>query len=368
MVDRKKENAKLPPRVYKDRSRYYYRPYLGREDGKPRYGKFIRLCGLDASLAEVWAAYESVVNEDKNSLDWLVGEYMASEQHKELAGKTQLEYQSYSRIILDFPLVNGRRFGEAPVTKINKRVIRGYLDAYPAKVAANRHVEFLSAVFGWGSERFAIVKFNPCQGVKKNKEESRDRYIEDWEYAVTYACALSMRTPIFAPAMEISYLCRARRDEAFSLTSKNLRSEGVWLKRSKGSTDEITLWSDRLKEATDAAKRINTKAPTPLNAPRYIMRRKDGGKYTKNALDSAWQRVIKKAKEVGAELPVELLEDAKRDGARISGNRAFIDGGFTFHDIKAKGCSDCDHGFSGHKSERMKGVYMRLPTKVEATK
>lgn len=367
-MDRKKENAKLPPRVYKDRSRYFYRPYLGRENGQPKYGKPIRLCGLDATVSEIWQAYERLMNKDNDTLLWLVGEYLKSGQFKELAGKTQSEYQGYANIILNYPMASGHRFGVAPLHKINKRVIRGYLDDYPAKVAANRHVQFLSAVFTWGEERYPIVKSNPCAGVRRNKEESRDRFIEDWEYAVTYACAESMRNPIFAPAMELAYLCRARRDEIFSLTERNLKKDGVHLIRGKGSDDEITAWSPRLREAIAEAKRINPKAPIPLNAPRYLMRRKDGGKYTKNALDSAWQRVIKKAKEQGAPLPAELLKEAKEAGARIAGNRAMIDGGFTFHDIKAKGYSEAKHHSAGHRSARMHSVYMRKPELVEATK
>ncbi len=368
MNTRKRENSKLPPRVYKDRSRFYYRPYLGRENGKPKYGKFIRLCGLDASIAEVWAAYENVVNKENNTLDWLIGKYLESDQYKELSGKGQLEYKNYADTILNFSLSNGRRFGEAPVDKINKRVIRGYLDAYKAKIAANRHVEFLSGVFSWGEERYVVVASNPCKGVKKNKEVARDRYIEDWEYAVTYACAITMRNTMFAHAMELSYLCRARRDEAFSLSTKNLRTEGVWLQRSKGSLDEITLWSDRLRDAIENARRINLEAPSPKDQPRYLMKRKDGCKYTKNALDSAWRRVIDKAKTQGATLPKELLADARRDGAAISGNNALITGGFTFHDIKAKGITDHVEQHGGHKSARMKGIYVRKPEQIKATK
>ncbi len=366
-MKRKKGNDKLPPRVYKDRSRFYYRPYLGREAGRPKYGKPIRLCGLDSSTAEVWHAYENLLSKDNNTLDWLLGVYLKSDQYRERAGKTQAEYARYADIIANFKLTSGRRFGEAPLAKINKRVIRGYLDAYPAKVAANRHIQFLSAVFSWGEERYPVVTTNPCKGVRKNSEASRTRYIEDWEYYVTYCCAVSMRNPMMALAMEISYLCAARRYEVFSLTSKNVRKEGIWLQRGKGSEDEITRWSDRLREAVEGCRQINISAPTPINKPRYLIKRKDGSKYTKNALDSAWQRVIKKAMTEGAELPTELLEEAKRDGARLTGNRVMIDGDFTFHDIKAKGYSDRKDHNAGHKSERMHSVYMRKPQLRDAT-
>ena len=161
MNQRKKSNIKLPPRVYKDRSRYYYRPYLGREKGKPKFGTPIRLCGLDASIADVWQAYENLINKDNNTLDWLLSVYLKSDQYKSLSLTTQNEYRRYADIIANYPLTNGRRFGEAPLDKLNKRVIRGYLDSYKAKVAANRHIEFLSAVFSWGEERYPVVTSNP---------------------------------------------------------------------------------------------------------------------------------------------------------------------------------------------------------------
>ena len=131
MMQRNKENVKLPKRVYKDRSRYVYRPYLGCVDGKPKYAKPIRLCGLDATMSEIWQAYENLINKDNNTLDWIVGEYLKSAHFKEKASKTQAEYRNYADIILNFQLTNNRRFGEAPLEKINKRVIRGYLDATP---------------------------------------------------------------------------------------------------------------------------------------------------------------------------------------------------------------------------------------------
>ena len=56
------------------------------------------------------------------------------------------------------------------------------------------------------------------------------------------------------------------------------------------------------------------------------------------------------------------------DGARIRGNRACIDGGFTFHDIKAKGYTDRKDHNAGHRSAKMHAVYMRKPQIVSATK
>ena len=72
-------------------------------------------------------------------------------------------------------------------------------------------------------------------------------------------------------------------------------------------------------------------------------------------------------KTIGAELPPELLEEARAMNAKIIGNRVWIAGGFTFHDIKAKGVTDHEQHESGHLTAKMKAIYNRKPKEVKAT-
>ena len=143
---------------------------------------------------------------------------------------------------------------------------------------------------------------------------------------------------IFAPAMEIAYLCRARRGEIFNLTKSDEKEEGLFIARTKGSIPEITLWNNRLRAAVELAKSHNKKVISP-----YLTHRKDGRAYTENALDSAWQRVIKKALDNG-------LKDK-----------------FHFHDLKAMGISYHETHHGGHKSEKAKAVYLRQTDRVKPT-
>lgn len=84
---------------------------------------------------------------------------------------------------------------------------------------------------------------------------------------------------------------RARRGEVFNYTELNIRREGLYLKRGKGSKNEITLFSERLHNAIDACRLIYPDAP-PKG---YLIHDRNGNPYTRNALDSVWQRVIDKA-------------------------------------------------------------------------
>lgn len=338
---------KLPPNVYKDRSRYAYKPYLGRENGKRVYGRPIRLCGLDASIAQVWAEYEKVVKDDQGTLKWLLAQYHDSQQFRRLAKATREGYESYRGVICRQELKSGGTFGDVPLKAITRRTIRRYLDKYPHPISANRHIQYLKAAWNWGLQRYETVPDpNPCLGVDMNEETPRPRYVTHEEYRLVRDIALGMRVPYFAHAMELAYLCRARRAEVFGLRHEDLTGEGIMLRRSKGSRGEITLWNPRLRAAVEGCKSIYPNAPTPITG-KLLIHNKSGGPMSKNALDSAWQRIMAKAMDTAAD---QHLSES-----------------FTFHDLKAAGCTDHDdQNAGGHKSKKMIAVYDRLPRKVKA--
>ena len=76
----------------------------------------------------------------------------------------------------------------------------------------------------------------------------------------------------------------------------------------------------------------------------YLLLDERGNAIKKSSFDSARQRLMQKAKARG------LSES------------------FTFHDLKAKGVSDHSQKASGHRSEKMKRVYDRVPGIVVATR
>ena len=53
---KKTEDNWMPPRVYRGRSAFEF---------KPRKGGTLRLCNLDASPAQVWTACEALINDKK---------------------------------------------------------------------------------------------------------------------------------------------------------------------------------------------------------------------------------------------------------------------------------------------------------------
>ncbi|MCO1336529.1 hypothetical protein MO867_19535 [Microbulbifer sp. OS29] len=353
----------LPPYCSVKRDNIVYRKY---EHGK--WFPPITVCTVEEARRSRTFFHERFAaildNPIVYTLSWLLEQYHKSPQFYELALSTRKAYENYLKTICNFPLSNGRTMGEFPLDKMNQRHIRGYLDSYPGKVASNRHIQYLSAAFNWARQRLSPVKSNPCEGVTKNKENARDRYIQDWEYAVVYRAAESMRNPIYAPAMELSYLCRARRGEVFAYTELDIRRRGLFLKRGKGSKNELTALSERLQSAIAACRRVYPDAPDRG----LLLHKRDGTAYAKNALDSAWQRVMKRAMTDGCTLPSDLAEEAREDGAVEDGDRFFLSEPFTFHDIKAKGITDHKNNEGGHRSKKMEAVYNRKARLVPATR
>lgn len=330
---RTRKNAALPPYVYETRRGWIYRPYLGREGGKTRWGSDILLAPKGASQSEAVVAYHKLqlAQQARRSLSWLLEQYHASPQFRALMPRTQSEYEGYQVKLTSYPTRDGK-LGDAPIEAITKRTVRDYLDRYPAPISANRHIQYLKAAWYWAEERYEIPP-NPCSRVKLNKQERRTRYVTDEELAEAEA----MATGYMPILMELAYLCRARRSEITGLRKSDVLQEGLRLTRLKGSEGEITLWTPRLRAAVDAALDWHPKAPGP-----WLLHDKHGGQLRKNAIDSAWQRLMKKWAEAGNER-------------------------FTLHDLKAKGYSDQEEQWAGHKdkSGAMHKTYNRKLRLVE---
>ncbi|MFZ3193744.1 MAG: hypothetical protein WA154_11145 [Moraxellaceae bacterium] len=337
-----KADGLLPPYVYRKpkANLVEYRPYLG----KGKFGQSVYLKDAEdnflpftASRDAIFKAYAAVTGTEKpaRTLSWLLGEYVASPRYARLMPATRKHYDHYRAAIEGTDLSNGRTFGQVPLEKITRGVIAKYRDSMAkAPIQANRHLQFLGAVFSFALER-EYVSQNPVTGVEKNRQPPRTHYVEDRDYWLAYSLA-----PDWLKAfMELAYLCRGRRGEILALKSReHVLEEGVYLQRTKGSASEVTAWSDRLKAAVALARTHNRDVLSP-----YLLHGADGKPVSGPAFNSAWKRLMEKVKAAkGAAFPA--------------------------HDLKAKGITDHTEHASGHKSARMADVYIRKPDLVPATR
>ena len=328
----RKSQLPLPKYVYLAKGRYIYKPW---NDGQFK-GEIV-FCPGDAPISKVWEAYESITAEKatRRTLKWLFDKYLESPTFKEKAARTQKDYARYAETITATPTKTGN-FGESDVDKITAPVIRKYMDRRAAKVQANRELAFIKLVFSWAYER-GIVKMNPATGVSRNQEKARELYVTDEMYDLAFNQAES---PWYIrPAMEVAYLCRARKAEVLALTRHDALAEGLRIRRTKN----IVRWSERLRAAVATCiNKERTVSTTILFSDSH------GQQILETTFDTSWQRLMQK-------IQAEFGEE----------NR------FHFHDLKAKGVSD-DEGDkqkgSGHKSAAMVATYDRKPSSVDSVK
>src|SRR3990167_95102 len=320
---RKPEDAWMPLRVYRGKSKYEY---------KPISGKTIKLCALTAERPEVWAAYAEALKRAVLTVQDLADEYFKSRTFLRKRPKTQAGYRESWKTI-------AKVFAEVDAKKVQQKHVRAYMDkrGESGEVAANRDISLLHNVFAHAFER-SKVKQNPCIGVKKFPEFSREKYIEDDEYYPF----LEKSTPLIQLFMELSYLPGSRGQDVRMITLPDLREKGIYIRQGKTGKKQIKEWTPRLQDAVEAAKAMRLEVLKKLKgkvASQYLIVNKFGQPYSESGLKSVWAANKKR---------IKLRYDIKID--------------WTYHDIKAKGISDFDgdkQNFSGHKTARQAGDYDR---------
>ena len=262
----------------------------------------------------------------------MIAEFLGSADFSDLSSTTRADYREYSHPVL---LV----FGKMKVDTVEPQHIRAYMDkrGLKSKVQANREKAFFSRALRWAFERGKVNK-NPCKGVRQFREHARTRYVTDAEYQAVYNVAHDA----IKVAMELAYLCVARKGDVLSIRWEHVLEEGVYIQQGKTAVRQIKLWSPRLRAAIDQAKTLCTHSISG-----FVLSKPNGQPYTDNGFNAAWRNAILKARaQTGWPLD------------------------FTFHDLKAKAISDMDGSsrdkqlISDHKTEAQVQVYDRSIKKV----
>ncbi|OED40269.1 hypothetical protein ACH42_17310 [Endozoicomonas sp. (ex Bugula neritina AB1)] len=340
---RSKKNAHLPKGVYLLKGRYVYKPYMGRVGKKTVFGKETILGPDTMPMSKLYQAVAALDTSPQFTMGWMIDEYVVSDKFKSLSADWQSGLLCYPDKVKNFPVKGYGFFGSVPLASITPATLNRFLKAYSDKPGAVKMVRrLISGAWSWARTEFDAVPENPMREVPNKKQKGRTRYVTDDEYAAVYYIA----PPYWKAMMEFSYICRARRKELIIMQRGQLLQAGVLLRRTKGSIDEITLWSDRLRSALDLLTELHRgeKFDFVFGAP-CGTRMTPGQKMLKNTLDSQWKRIMKTALDQG-----------------------IIDERFNFHDLKAKGVSDHKELVSGHKTLEAKQVYIRKTMEVDGTR
>lgn len=351
--------SKIPNGVYYDRrgrGRWYvqYRDEAGKL-------KTERIAGEDATLSELHRIMEQRSGIDRRTLRYLAKQFHESAQLKELAIKTQKDYDYCRAALLEMPTKLNRPLGDLPTSQFSPALVQRLVDKIAAEGTpskANHLLRYLRRLFRWGINR-GYCETNPAQGVESAKERKQRRLPELTTIAqlTTFAQQRGQRTrgekgacaPYLWIVMELAYIGRLRGIEVITLSDANSTADGVMTNRRKGSRDNVVRWYPRLTAAWNAAterragiwKAKGTPVPMhPENRPLIVAA--DGGELRKSSLDTAWQRLIKMAIEE------EVITEAQR---------------FGLHDLKRRGITDTKgtrhekQEASGHRSASMMDTY-----------
>lgn len=144
--------------------------------------------------------------------------------------------------------------------------------------------------------------------------------------------------------MVLAYAVRLRGIEVDTLTDAHILPEGIRSNRRKGSRDNITKWTKELRGAVGWLQQYRQERmsahgrPTPINPEqRRLVVAESGTPLTKSALDSAWQRLIRRAITEG------IIDKESR---------------FALHGLKHRDITDSeDKASGGHVTEAMRQLY-----------
>lgn len=331
----------LPSYVYWDdtgRGRWIWRKY----DSQTKKTSAQRIAGPDATLREIWDAYEAITRATPaDTLRELVKRFEASPAWADLAKTTRKDYENCRDAILATNLKSGAAAADTRPADWTPGAVRSYVDrrAEHSRSRANHELRYLRRIFSWAYERDLLAS-NPARGVKALKESSRSRYVTEAEY-IAFLRFVAPRYPYLIPICELAYLCRLRLSEVLDLRRENIREDGLFAARRKGSKDALTGWTDRLRAAVQSALSLHG----PI-ASVYLLPGASRGRMLESTVQTAWQR-------------------AMVDWASLGNER------WTIHDLKRAGVSDAKGdklAASGHRSAAMLKVYDVLPASAPATK
>lgn len=292
---------RMEARKGKTKTTYRYHPI----DGKP-----INL-GSDLLLAIRKVVDMTGRSKDVGKISKLWEQYQDSNSWKVLADTTKAEYRTCAKMI-------NQVFSDMYASDIKPSMIYRYLtvERKDAPVRANREVSLLSNLIDLAIRR-GEAEVNPCHQVRRNTEQPRTKAIDPQELQALIDWLSSQENmpqrKVIGMVAEFCAHVGSRKIECLDLAWPQIdEKQGVIrIKRAKqrgkkrGEVIDVINISDALQDLIDRLKTIRKHGL-------YVFPTIRGTHYTSSGFKGAWGKLIKEAKDL-----------------------KIIEGGFTFHDIRA---------------------------------
>jgi integrase len=211
----------LPPKVRLKHGRYYYvdrhvwYPLTRASDGEP---------AMLEALKEALSPRPTTFNDLFEA--WLQADH-------DLRPATLREYHR--------ALENLRGpFGRVRLEALKPGDVAQYLERRGG-VKANREVAAFASVISWGM-RQGWMDYNPCHGVRRNRERPRDRYVTDEEFLAAFERADEPFQDVLATAL----LTGLRQGDIRAMQKSQVASEGLLVTEGKRGRRLVISWTESL--------------------------------------------------------------------------------------------------------------------------
>jgi integrase len=250
----------------------------------------------------------------------------------ELSERTQRDYGRHVAHLRGW-------FGERLADDLKARDFREFMEVRKGRIQRNKMLAVLSVAFSQAVGRWYMMDRNPCKDVIRHSSRPRDREVTDTEYS-----AFRLMVPRSVQlAMELSVKTGQRQGDVLGLKWSQVdRVAGkISFKQAKtGKRLAVRL--------TPAVEKILAECETHGPSGEYVIRRRDGNRYTSDGFRAIWQRYQRRWAKLGYER-------------------------FTYHDLRARAAGKCKTVeeammLLGHQNISMtRRVYDRIERIVDPT-
>lgn len=147
------------------------------------------------------------------------------ERHAKVNKRTWDEDEQRYKQYLEQPL------GKKKLSAIDRQTIAGIHASITREghsAVANRVLAVVSSVYGRAIE-WGLVETNPARGIRRNKEASRDRFLQSDELPRFFAAVAEEANPMIRDYFLLSLLTGARRSNVLSMRWQDVNlNEGTW--------------------------------------------------------------------------------------------------------------------------------------------
>jgi len=172
----------------------------------------------------------------------------------------------------------------APLESIEPQHVRQYLTwRESAPVRANREKALLSHIWNWARDKGYTAKANPCAGIKGNREDGRDIYVEDDVYQAVWDAA----SEPLRDALDLLYLTGQRPADVLKLDERDIRDECLRVRQ--GKTKKPLRLTESPALAAVLARIAKRKAALVVHSTRLVVML-DGQAMTRDELRGAFDR------------------------------------------------------------------------------